>query len=192
MITYLPLTYAERAISILKIYLCSPITFSKICLWAVKPQAYNSAEMWILLPNFSNISWAFSDSFHHQDVFPLGGKYHLLFERFKNWICFLVTCCRFGLQCQLYPMFYFQLFHELEKQQVVLVLKFLNKCRFLVFVFTILSDILHFISDALLCTSSVFFTVLTKLLWLILVTFQLSETFSYVIIFSLKISRIKV
>ena len=44
-IEYLPLTYAKRAISILKIYLCSPITFLKICLWAVKPQPYNSAEM---------------------------------------------------------------------------------------------------------------------------------------------------
>lgn len=44
MITYLPLTYAERAISILRIYLCSPITFLKICLWAVIPQAYSQLK----------------------------------------------------------------------------------------------------------------------------------------------------
>lgn len=44
MITYLPLTYAERAISILRIYLCAPMTLLKICPWAVIPQAYTQLK----------------------------------------------------------------------------------------------------------------------------------------------------
>lgn len=102
--------------------------------------------MWILLPNFSNISLASSDSFHHEDVFPLGEKYRLLFEGFKNWICFLVPCSRFGLQCQPYPMTISWIRKTTGGSSSEVSF---NECRFLFFAFTVLSGLLHFISDVL-------------------------------------------